>query len=258
MGKFPNFVPVNVFCQIDNKSYTANLNEALDLSLSFGPEGDNPNAFGIPPAFIGPIKVGDFVGSVEAGSGANCDTILFCAHGNGTHTECIGHITKEHHSVNQYIKRHFFTAQLITLPLKPASDDLVIHVDDLKNIRLENTEAIIIRTMPNTEGKKDKIWSGNNPPYFDKNAMQFLRDKGYQHLLTDLPSVDREEDDGVLAAHHVWWHYPENPRWGASITELIYAPDEIADGLYLLNLQFAAVESDASPSRPLIFALKQA
>jgi hypothetical protein len=59
-----------------------------------------------------------------------------------------------------------------------------------------------------------------------------------------------------MAAHKAWWCYPEQPRFDASITELIYVPEEIPDGFYLLNLQVAPVESDAAPSRPVLYSLR--
>ena len=73
--------------------------------------------------------------------------------------------------------------------------------------------------------------------------------------MIDTPSLDKEEDNGELAAHHAWWNYPESPRLDATITELIYVDNTIKDGLYFTNLQLAAFENDASPSRPLIFEL---
>ncbi len=247
-----------VFCDIDGVPYRADMSKGVDLSLGFGPGGDNPNAFQIPHAEIKPIQVGSFVGSVAAGSGANCDMVYFCPHGNGTHTECIGHITKEHQSVNNCIKKHFLTAQLITLPVtKRADGDKVINLEALKGLELQNTDAIIVRSMPNARSKKSMHWSANNPPYFEPEVLRVFRDHGFKHLLTDFPSVDREEDEGALVAHHVWWNYPAKPRMDASITELIFVPDKCKDGLYFLNLQFAAVESDASPSRPIISPLRQ-
>jgi hypothetical protein len=74
-------------------------------------------------------------------------------------------------------------------------------------------------------------------------------------LLLDLPSVDPESDNGLMLAHKAFWNYPENPRFDATISEMIYAPAEISDGLYLLNLQIAAIESDASPSKPVLYKL---
>jgi len=44
----------------------------------------------------------------------------------------------------------------------------------------------------------------------------------------------------------------EQSRIDSTITELIYVPNEVLDGAYLLNLQIAPFESDASPSRPLL------
>jgi arylformamidase len=58
-----------------------------------------------------------------------------------------------------------------------------------------------------------------------------------------------------LLAHKAFWQYPEDVRDGATITELIFVPDEIEDGLYLLNMQITSLELDASPSKPVIYQL---
>jgi hypothetical protein len=87
----------------------------------------------------------------------------------------------------------------------------------------------------------------------DQHAATFLRVLGVNHLLIDTPSVDREEDGGELLAHHAFWNVPDEPRYRATITELIYVPDEIEDGPYILNIQMAPFENDASPSRPVLY-----
>jgi len=46
---------------------------------------------------------------------------------------------------------------------------------------------------------------------------------------------------------------PENPDYTRTITELIYVPNSVTDGEYLLELQVAAFENDASPSRPVLY-----
>ena len=38
---------------------------------------------------------------------------------------------------------------------------------------------------------------------------------------------------------------------------MIYVPDCISDGSYLLNLQIPAFLSDAAPSRPILYALNE-
>jgi hypothetical protein len=114
-------------------------------------------------------------------------------------------------------------------------------------------ESIIIRTLPNKEDKLHKNWSESNWPQLDRRAAAWFAEEDVKNILIDLPSVDREMDGGKLLSHHAFWQVPENPRFDASITEMIFVPDEIEDGLYLLELQFAPFENDASPSRPVLY-----
>jgi kynurenine formamidase len=119
------------------------------------------------------------------------------------------------------------------------------------------TEALIIRTLPNQLDKKHKNYSSSNPPYIELEAIEILNQAGVEHLLIDLPSVDREQDGGALAFHHAFWQVPENPQFHKTITEFIYVSDEIADGNYILNLQTAPFENDATPSRPVLFGVEK-
>ncbi len=41
----------------------------------------------------------------------------------------------------------------------------------------------------------------------------------------------------------------------ATITEMIYVSDEVEDGDYILNLQIASFENDASPSKPVLYKI---
>jgi hypothetical protein len=96
-------------------------------------------------------------------------------------------------------------------------------------------------------------YSDTNPPYLTEDAMRHIASLGIQHLLIDLPSVDKEKDGGKVACHHIFWNYPTNPQTSRTITELIYVPNTVLDGAYLLNLQIASLENDASPSKPVLF-----
>jgi arylformamidase len=80
---------------------------------------------------------------------------------------------------------------------------------------------------------------------------------GLDHLLIDLPSVDRESDGGKLLAHKAFWQFPERIRKNCTITELVYVADTIQDGLYFLNLQITSLEMDASPSKPVLYNLTE-
>jgi hypothetical protein len=134
--------------------------------------------------------------------------------------------------------------------------DWVVNEESLEGFDL-NIEALIIRTKPNDHSKTNRQYSGTNFPYLTLGAMQRIVDAGVQHLLIDLPSVDREEDGGALAAHHLFWNVPAEPNFQKTITELIYVPNEIADGTYLLNLQVSNFANDAAPSRPMLFDLTE-
>jgi kynurenine formamidase len=134
--------------------------------------------------------------------------------------------------------------------------DWVVNEESLLGIDL-NVEALIIRTKPNDHSKMQRQYSGTNFPYLTIGAMQRIVDAGVQHLLVDLPSVDREEDGGALAAHHLFWNVPVEPNFQKTITELIYVPNEIADGTYVLNLQVSNFANDAAPSRPMLFDLEE-
>ena len=61
----------------------------------------------------------------------------------------------------------------------------------------------------------------------------------------------------VLAAHHLFWDVPAEPNFQKTITELIYVPNEISDGNYILNLQVSNFANDAAPSRPMLFDLTE-
>jgi arylformamidase len=64
------------------------------------------------------------------------------------------------------------------------------------SINHKNIQAIIIRTLPNSDQKIKAVHSGKNPVYLTPDAAKFLNQQGIKHLLLDLPSVDREEDQG--------------------------------------------------------------
>ena len=202
------------------------------------------------------VRMGDWVGDVNEGGSVNFRTITFNPHAHGTHTECVGHISKEFYSVNNALKRFFFVAELVTiLPIALSNGDFVISGEQLEAAmdKKSGAEAIVIRTLGNGPGKLHTNYSNTNPPYLLKDAIEFLNSKGIQHLLIDMPSIDRESDGGKLEAHHAFWHYPQNTDVNKTITEMIYVPNEISDGIYLLNLQIAPFENDASPSKPVLY-----
>ena len=116
-------------------------------------------------------------------------------------------------------------------------------------------DAVVIRTMPNTRDKLSRQYSNTNPTYLLQDAAVYLREKGVKHLLIDLPSIDKENDDCELLAHNAFWNTNGKLRMDATITEFIYVSNKVDDGAYFLNLQIAPFENDASPSKPILYKI---
>ncbi len=241
--------------QYKGENFRIDLSKGHDISIPLEAGEGHVLAWYLGPLQIEAVRMGDWVGEVKSGAAVNFRNIHFNPHSHGTHTESVGHISPEIVSVNRYFNEFFCFARLLTVEPEKINEDHVISLRSLQEKCSEPPEAVIIRTMPNDRGKLSKNYSGSNPPYLEADAAKWLRESGVRHLLIDLPSVDREEDGGKLLAHHAFWNFPEEPRYGATITELVFIPGEIADGLYFMNLQVAPFENDASPSRPLLFPL---
>jgi kynurenine formamidase len=249
-----------------NNEFKIDLSKPIDISIPITNTDENPIAWYIEKPVIEPVVFDDWVGKVSEGkSSTNFNNITFNPHGHGTHTECLGHITREFYSINQSLKQFFFLAELVSIVPEMKGEDLVVTKDQIKSVlssmTLLNTdlEALIIRTLPNFKIKKTLKYSNTNPPYLAEDAALFIRENGIQHLLIDLPSVDKEHDEGKLLAHKAFWNVKDvdnlnaDARLNSTITEMIYVGDEVEDGIYLLNLQIASFENDASPSKPILY-----
>lgn len=245
-------------------NFEIDLSKPIDISIPLTNTDENPIAWYIDKPVIEPVVFGDWIGKVSEGkSSTNFNNIFFNPHGHGTHTECLGHITRDFYSINQCLKQFFFMAELISAKPESIDGDLVITKNQIENALMGKIpEAIVIRTIPNLETKKHLKYSNTNPPYLAEDAARFIRESGIQHLLIDLPSVDKEKDEGKLAAHKAFWNVTDvnnlniNARLNCTITEMIYVADEIMDGGYLLNLQIASFENDASPSKPILYQIQ--
>lgn len=248
---------------LDGQYYELDLAQPIDISMSLSGTEGNPVAWYLDKPQIEPVRMGDWIGSVSQGqSSTNFNTIVFNPHAHGTHTECLGHITRDFYSVNQQLKQFVFLAQLLTVnPVVRGEDRVITRAQIESSIQKRRQKALIIRTLPNEESKMHRNYSHTNPPYLEAEAAAFLRECGIEHLLVDLPSVDKEKDEGKLLAHKSFWNVRDvdrlndDARLGATITELIYVPDEVPDDFYALNLQIASFENDASPSKPVLYRL---
>ncbi|MBX3297089.1 MAG: cyclase family protein [Acidobacteria bacterium] len=269
----------------------------FDISIPLKFNGTQPNAYGVDRARSEPVRAGSLVGDTRMGGSVNFEQYTFIPHCNGTHTECVGHITNERISVRDCLTEILIPAVLISVePSEPPvsaggqllseppvsadsqfANDKVVSKDSLferlasveddiphSAFRIPHSKALIVRTLPNTDAKLSAEYGeANIPPYFTADAMRLIVEHGFTHLLVDMPSIDRIFDDGKLINHRIFWNVEEgsfetNPetRMNSTITELIYVPNEIPDGEYLLNLQIAPFDSDCAPSRPLLVSAR--
>lgn len=253
----------------------------IDISIPLHFNSSQPNTYGVSLAHAEAYRSGGWVGDVREGGSCNFETISLTPHCNGTHTECIGHITEERFQIRTQLLDSLIPCTVVTVTPRLAAEtldhyepalgpsDRVIDRDMLWEAMPTHAgsfyKAIAIRSLPNPEAKMQRDYMEESPAFFTLDAMQYLVDLGMQHLLTDLPSVDRLFDEGKLRAHRVFWNVEpgsksagEDGRRHATITEMIFLPDDVADGPYLLNLQIAPFMADAAPSRPVLFPINPA
>ncbi len=288
--------------KINGRNFSFDADKPLSIAIPLHFNGGQPNAYGVEWATSEPCEAGEMVGDTRRGGSVNFEQYKFIPHCNGTHTECVGHITHTRISVHDCLKDAFVLATLISVTPEKASetdetyavelndDDLLITRKAIENalqsVRTQSgsdvvnfehsktiefnpvatargSDSLIIRTLPNDAEKLTKTYLKAIPPFFSTEAMLLIGQLEIKHLLVDMPSIDRIFDEGKLSNHRIFWNIAqgafeisEASLIHNTITELIYVPCEIADGNYLLNLQIAPFASDASPSRPILFALQ--
>lgn len=253
---------------------TAGMSLAIPLHFA----GSQPNIYGVDYAEERAVSTETFTGDVSRGGSCNVSRLTIIPHCNGTHTECVGHITRQRIAVSDVLLPGLIPACVVSM--SPAAGDSTpdsslpeIQEGDrvLDTAAVEKalsrcpddfTEALIVRTIPNDDTKVERHYSDNSAPYFSREAMHRILEAGVIHLLVDLPSVDRLIDDGAMSAHRVFWGVDQthrNPDTSDSvrtITELIYVPDSVPDGPCLLDLQIPELVTDAVPSRPVVYPVQ--
>ena len=260
--------------EIEGLKLEVDFSKGQDISIPLMFNGSQPNTYNVNKATSQAYTDGQFIGDTRKDGPCNFETYNLTPHCNGTHTECIGHITKERVDILSSLKDLMIPSQLISITPVSSKEkynpelnegDLLITKEELikklNNVPKKLLEGLIIRTLPNNEHKKSQDYMKVKPAFFSIDAMQYIKDIGVKHLLVDTPSVDRLFDDGILSAHNIFWdtigkeYNPETEN--KTITEMIFVDDNIPDGKYLLMIQIPAFVSDAAPSRPIIFDINE-
>ena len=264
---------------IGNKTFEVMLDNPLDISIPMLFNGAQPNTYDFPAASAHSVEAGSFIGDTRRDGSCNVEAYHLIPHCNGTHTEGVGHIAVERIAVRDILQEALIPATLVSItatsaemtdeptrpPQKPG--DTVLTRASLEkacaNFDSDFAAALAVRTLPNRADKKSMRYADPPPPYFTTSAIEYINKLGVRHFLMDIPSVDRTMDEGLMTGHHLYWGVDEgghdvDPQRHSlkTITEMIFVPDEIADGRYCLNLQIPSFVSDAAPSRPLLFRIQ--
>jgi arylformamidase len=263
---------------VDGGAFEVDLARPVSLAVELDFAGPQPRHFSAPRASSRPFAVPGFSGSVADGASCNCEVLTLIPHCNGTHTECVGHLTRERLDAWRVVPAEPLPAVLLSIepqaagatrettdPAAAAGDRLITRAA-LERAWPERppfaARALALRTLPNTPEKRARDYSEGTAPYLTRAAAELLVARGIAHLIVDLPSIDRSHDQGRLTAHRVFFGLPagstrlaDAARPAATITELAFIPDAAADGAYLCQLQVPALGGDAVPSRPLLYPL---
>jgi len=263
------------------RSWQVDLSAPVDLAVTLRFPGPQPRFFAPGPASAEPLQAGGFTGAVARGASCNCSVYTFAPHCHGTHTECVAHLADNAADLARLTPLPPVLALLVSVrpvalgdvavepgarqePADPVITRALL-ADAASRWDCDPWTALVVRTLPNDPGKQHRSYAGPCPaPYLATDAVQWMVERGVTSLVVDLPSLDRADDGGALAAHRAFWGLPpaardarQAQRGRALVTELAYVPDESADGLYLLDLQVPAFATDAAPSRPVLYPIRE-
>jgi kynurenine formamidase len=277
-----------VSIELLNRRYQLNTDFSWSLAIpvDFGSathEPGQPRHFGAGAATSRPMEANGFIGDTERGGSCNVNELTINPHCNGTHTETIAHICDFGAELSVKIDTisppPLMPCVVISVTPEVVSDSHADHYAPafcegdqiisraalekaLSAFDDEQLQCVVVRTLPNDKSKWSRVYDGDHQPaFFSHDATLHLNERGVDHLVLDIPSLDRLHDDGLLSCHHIFWQVVEGSHQASpnsllhkTITELAYIETGIDDGFYFINLQIPAFVNDAAPSRPVLYA----
>src|SRR4051794_40410675 len=195
---------------------------SLAIAVEFGAAG--PRHFGVGAPESRPFAVGNFSGSVATGASANCSTLTLTPHCQMTHTESVAHLTREAGDAWRVVPRGLLPAVGVSVIPEPAREssestdpqpwgtDVLISRRRLRAAwpmtRMVDPVAAVIRTLPNDAAKRSRDYTDLVPPYLTREAVEWLIEKRIEHLVLDVPSLDRTHDEGRMIGHRLFFGLP--------------------------------------------------
>ena len=242
----------------NSKEYFISSKNAVDLSIQNNFSGNAPIFYNASQPRNEPLISKNFIGDVKQGGSCNVPVVSLNIHCTGTHTECVGHINNSNVSIVDICPVGLIPALLITVEPELTSEtnesyharwdgELVITKQLIQKKVDQSHSALIIRTIPNDKSKISRNYDKMTAPFFTHQAIDYIASAGVEHLLVDLPSVDKADDEGKLGNHKRFFKY------GKTISELLFINDSIDDGFGFLQIQIPNWALDAVPSRPIFY-----
>jgi kynurenine formamidase len=238
-------------------------------------DGNDPRHFGAPAPRRLPLVLPGFAGEVRRGASCNCAALELVPHCHGTHTESVAHLVAEPGDACEVAPRGLLPALLLRVsPVDAAQSGEDSDPPPQPGDRLV-TRAALRAAWPSrlpfapralVLGTGSDADAGTaEAPFLSRQCATELVARGIEHLVVDLPSIDRGHDQGRLCAHRIFFGLPPGStslaaatRAGCTITEFAAIPHELDPGSCALQLALPRIAGDAVPSQPLLFRLQAA
>ncbi len=178
----------------------------MDLAIPLDFHGAQPRHFGAPAASAQPLELAGFTGAVAHGASCNCEVITLIPHCNGTHTECVGHLTRERLDAYRVVPAGLIPALLLSVTAAgrrragestdpaPAADDLLITRRALEQRLAGRAPFDRARAgrahaaQPADQAHRD--YTGQATPYLSREAAQ-LSGRARHRAPGGRPALDR-------------------------------------------------------------------
>ena len=113
---------MTISIEINGQTETVDINNPIDISIPLQFNGSQPNAYGVEKAAAKACVAGEIVGDTRRGGNCNFEQYTLIPHCNGTHTECVGHITCDRIHIIECLKDTFIPAVLVSVEPENATD----------------------------------------------------------------------------------------------------------------------------------------
>ncbi|MBF8291229.1 MAG: hypothetical protein HW392_56, partial [Steroidobacteraceae bacterium] len=184
--------------EVEGRRLNVDFAQPLSIAIPLDFNGPQPSFYNAPVATAKPYREAGFVGDTRAGGSCNCEQLTLVPHCNGTHTECVGHVTDDRVAITDRLRGGIVLALLVSVhPVAasatredsdppPAATDLLLTAESLASAFAAHPGpapcALVLRTLPIHATRLTQAYHGSAPaPYLSRQAASWLVDHGIDH-----------------------------------------------------------------------------